>query len=117
MIDHHGRVDARAISSVDFESMDAEFSSLAARARIHAALGDPARLAIADMLAVGDASPGEVGVRLAMPTNLVAHHLHVLADAGVIDRRQSEHDRRRSYLRLRPAAMSALRTPGVAASG
>jgi ArsR family transcriptional regulator, arsenate/arsenite/antimonite-responsive transcriptional repressor / arsenate reductase (thioredoxin) len=102
--------------SVDFESMNAELSSIEARARIHAALGDSARLAIVDMLAVGDASPGEVGARLGMSTNLIAHHLHVLADAGVIDRRQSEHDRRRSYLRLRPAALSALRTPGLAAS-
>ena len=93
--------------------MNADLSSIEARSRIHAALGDPARLAIADMLAIGDASPGEVGSRLGMSTNLVAHHLHVLADAGVIDRRQSEHDRRRSYLRLRPAALSALKDAGA----
>jgi len=96
--------------------MNAEPSEIEVRARVHAALGDPARLAIADMLAFGDASPGEVGARLGMPTNLVAHHLRVLADAGVIDRRQSEHDRRRSYLRLRSAGLSALRTPGLTTS-
>jgi ArsR family transcriptional regulator, arsenate/arsenite/antimonite-responsive transcriptional repressor / arsenate reductase (thioredoxin) len=100
--------------SVDFEAMSVEFSSIDARARVHAALGDPARLAIADMLAVADASPGEIGAALRMPTNLVAHHLGVLADAGVIDRRRSEHDRRRSYLHLRPEALAALRTPGLA---
>jgi protein-tyrosine-phosphatase len=94
--------------------MNADLSSIEARARIHAALGDPARLAIADMLAVADASPGEIGARLGMPTNLVAHHLGVLADAGVIDRRRSEHDRRRSYLQLRPDALAALRTPSIA---
>lgn len=95
--------------------MNAELSSIEARAKIHAALGDAARLAIADILATADASPGEIGARLEMPTNLVAHHLNVLAEAGVIDRRRSEHDRRRSYLRLRPAALAALRTPQLAA--
>lgn len=91
--------------------MNVELSPIEARAKIHAALGDPARLAIADILAVGDASPGEIGAHLGMPTNLVAHHLGVLADAGVIGRHRSEHDRRRSYLRLRPAALTALHPP------
>lgn len=94
--------------------MNVELSAVGARARIHAALGDPARLAIADALAVGDSSPGEIGARLGMSTNLVAHHLGVLADAGVVERRRSEHDRRRSYLRLRPAALAALATPSLA---
>ena len=91
--------------------------SVDARAKIHAALGDPARLTIADMLAVGDASPGEIGGRLGMPTNLVAHHLGVLANAGLLERRRSEHDRRRSYVRLRPAALAALHPPSLAAPG
>jgi protein-tyrosine-phosphatase len=94
--------------------MNVELSSLEARAKIHAALGDPARLAIADILAVGDASPGEIGARLGMPTNLVAHHLGVLAEAGLIERRRSEHDRRRSYLQLQPAALAALNPPRLA---
>jgi protein-tyrosine-phosphatase len=91
--------------------MNVELSSIEARAKIHAALGDPARLAIADILALGDASPGEIGAHLGMATNLVAHHLGVLTDAGVIARRRSEHDRRRSYLRLQPAALAALHPP------
>lgn len=95
--------------------MNVELSSVEARAKVHAALGDPARLAIADILAAGDASPGEIGAHLGMTTNLVAHHLGVLADAGVIDRRRSEHDRRRSYLRLRPAALAALHPPCLTA--
>lgn len=94
--------------------MSVELSPLEARAKIHAALGDPARLAIADILAVGDASPGEIGARLGMPTNLVAHHLGVLAEAGLIERRRSEHDRRRSYLQLQPAALAALHPPRLA---
>ena len=53
-----------------------------ARARIHAALGDPARLAIVDALTLGDASPGEIAHDLGMPTNLVAHHVKVLTEAA-----------------------------------
>src|SRR5258705_3018128 len=93
--------------------MNTELSLIEVRARIHAALGDTARLAIADALAVGDSSPGEIGTQLGMPTNLVAHHLNVLADAGVIDRTRSEHDRRRSYVRLRPDALTVLNTPAL----
>jgi ArsR family transcriptional regulator, arsenate/arsenite/antimonite-responsive transcriptional repressor / arsenate reductase (thioredoxin) len=96
--------------------MNAEQSlSLVARARVHAALGDPVRLAIADALAVGDASPGEIASRLGMASNLVAHHLNVLSEAGVIERSRSEADRRRTYVRLRPSALTALPTPVIAA--
>ncbi|MCM4081083.1 arsenate reductase/protein-tyrosine-phosphatase family protein [Paractinoplanes hotanensis] len=86
-------------------------ASLQARARIHAALGDPARLAIVDALTLGDASPGEIGHDLTMPTNLVAHHLKVLQDAGLIVRTRSEGDRRRTYLRLQPGALASLTPP------
>ena len=86
-------------------------NSLRARARVHAALGDPARLAIVDALSFGDASPGEIGHGLGMPTNLVAHHLKVLQHAGLIGRTRSEGDRRRSYLRLQPEALAALSPP------
>lgn len=94
--------------------MNTEPLSVEVRARIHAALGDPARLAIADALAVGDASPGEIASRLGMATNLVAHHLNVLEDAGLIDRSRSEADRRRTYLRLRPQTLAALAAPALA---
>jgi protein-tyrosine-phosphatase len=79
-----------------------------ARARVHAALGEPARLAIVDLLALGDASPSELGHALHLPTNLLAHHLGVLQDAGIVDRTRSEGDRRRTYLRLRPDTLTAL---------
>ncbi|WP_395728068.1 helix-turn-helix domain-containing protein [Nakamurella sp.] len=71
------------------------------RARVHAALGEPARLAIVDRLVPGDASPGELGQEMGIATNLLAHHLRVLEDAGLINRVRSEGDRRRSYVRLR----------------
>src|SRR5689334_9113368 len=94
--------------------MDVELSSLRVRARIHSALGDPARLAIVDALTLGDASPGEIGHDLGMPTNLVAHHVKVLQEAGLITRATSEGDRRRSYLRLRPGVLASLASPTLA---
>ena len=71
------------------------------RARVHAALGEPARLAIVDRLVPGDASPGGAGAELGLATNLLAHHLRVLQEAGVIRRVRSEGDRRRAYVQLR----------------
>ncbi|GIE78488.1 putative regulatory protein, ArsR family [Actinoplanes philippinensis] len=91
--------------------MNAEASSLHVRARVHAALGDPARLAIVDALTLGDASPGEIAADLGMPTNLVAHHVSVLQDAGLLVRARSEGDRRRTYLRLVPGVLSSLTGP------
>jgi protein-tyrosine-phosphatase/DNA-binding HxlR family transcriptional regulator len=93
------------------DPMSTDLSSLRARARVHAALGDPARLAIVDALRLGDASPGEIGHDLGMPTNLVAHHVKVLQDAGLIVRSRSEGDRRRTYLRLEPEALASLTPP------
>ncbi|MET7402252.1 helix-turn-helix domain-containing protein [Dactylosporangium sp. NPDC005572] len=91
--------------------MSADLSSLQARARVHAALGDPARLAIVDTLTLGDASPGEIGHDLGLPTNLVAHHVKVLQDAGLVTRTRSEGDRRRTYLRLVPEVLASLAPP------
>jgi protein-tyrosine-phosphatase/DNA-binding transcriptional ArsR family regulator len=71
------------------------------RAQMHAALGEPVRLAIVDQLTLGDASPGELGAVVDLPTNLLAHHLRVLEQAGLIRRVRSEGDRRRTYVQLR----------------
>jgi ArsR family transcriptional regulator, arsenate/arsenite/antimonite-responsive transcriptional repressor / arsenate reductase (thioredoxin) len=80
-------------------------SDLARRVAVHAALADPARLQITDTLLAGDASPSELAAMLAMPSNLLAHHLRVLEQAGIISRRRSEGDHRRSYLRLIPGTL------------
>jgi protein-tyrosine-phosphatase len=87
--------------------MNAEWSSsLRERAQVHAALGEPARLAIVDRLVLGDASPSEIGRELGLPSNLLAHHLKLLEQAGVIERSRSEGDHRRIYLHLRTTALS-----------
>ncbi len=59
------------------------------------------RLAIVDRLGPGDASPGELAETVGLGSNLLAHHLRVLGEAGVIRRVRSEGDRRRSYMQLR----------------
>jgi ArsR family transcriptional regulator, arsenate/arsenite/antimonite-responsive transcriptional repressor / arsenate reductase (thioredoxin) len=78
---------------------------------VHAALADPARLAFIDALGDGDASPSELAAMLAMPTNLLAHHLRVLEEAGLVTRHRSEGDKRRTYLRLVPGALDAVLSP------
>jgi protein-tyrosine-phosphatase len=84
--------------------------SVANRARIHAALGDPSRLRIVDALQLGDASPSELATILDMPSNLLAHHLKVLDAAGLVARRRSDGDSRRAYLRLRSEVLDSLAT-------
>ena len=81
------------------------------RARLHAALGDPTRLAIVDTLTLGEASPSELQELLEMPSNLMAHHVRTLERVGLVERSRSEGDRRRTYLSLVPRALDALRTP------
>jgi protein-tyrosine-phosphatase/DNA-binding transcriptional ArsR family regulator len=88
-------------------------SSVLARAQVHAALGEPARLAIVDVLLLGDASPSEVGRALGLPSNLLAHHLKLLEQAGVIERSRSEGDHRRTYLRLKTNALTDLVPTGL----
>jgi ArsR family transcriptional regulator, arsenate/arsenite/antimonite-responsive transcriptional repressor / arsenate reductase (thioredoxin) len=91
-------------------------SDLARRATLHAALADTARLQITDTLLAGDASPSELAGMLAMPSNLLAHHVHVLEQAGIITRRRSEGDRRRTYLQLIPGALDSLAPPPARAA-
>jgi protein-tyrosine-phosphatase len=86
-------------------------TGLARRAAVHAALADPARLQIVDTLSAGDACSSDLAAMLAMPSNLVAHHLHVLEQAALITRRRSEGDRRRSYLQLVSDTLDPLARP------
>lgn len=84
---------------------------MAARARLHAALADVTRLRIVDRLAEGDAAPSELAALVELPSNLMAFHLKVLVDAGLVSGHPSEGDRRRRYLRLVPGSLDALTLP------
>lgn len=74
------------------------------RAALHAVLSDPGRLAVVELLSLGDRSPSELSADLGMASNLVAHHVGVLVGHGLVSRRRSEGDRRRTYLHLTPDA-------------
>lgn len=96
------------------ESMSLE-DSYGRRAAIHAALGEPVRVAIADTLALGDASPGRLAAELGVSSNLLAHHLNVLEAAGVLERSRSSGDRRRTFVRLRPDVSALVAAPVLVA--
>jgi protein-tyrosine-phosphatase/DNA-binding transcriptional ArsR family regulator len=66
----------------------------------HAALGDPVRLAIVDELAVSDRAPVELRRRFGLESNLLAHHLDVLEEVGLVVRSRSSGDGRRRYVHL-----------------
>ena len=74
--------------------------NLEQRARVHAALGDPVRLRIAEELAVSDRSPAWLAAELGVGSNLLAHHVNTLVDAAVVRRSRSEADGRRTYVSL-----------------
>lgn len=82
--------------------------SIESRAAIHAALGDPARLAIVDALSASDRSPVELRQILGLESNLLAHHLDVLESVGLIERSRSSGDGRRRYVHLRRGAFDGL---------
>jgi len=84
---------------------------LDARARLYAALGDPARLAMVDALRMGDLTFRELADVAGVRGNLAAHHLDVLEAADVIIRRASEGDRRRRYLGLTHETLAELALP------
>ncbi len=78
------------------------------RAAVHAALGDPTRLAIVDELLACDRSPVELRRLTGTESNLLAHHLDVLAGVGLITRQRSSGDGRRRYVHLDQAALIAV---------
>jgi protein-tyrosine-phosphatase/DNA-binding HxlR family transcriptional regulator len=83
------------------------------RAKVHDALGDPLRLALVDELTFSDRSPAELADRFHIPSNLLAHHVDVLVEVGLVIRTASHGDRRRRYLSLVPDALLCLLPPRV----
>jgi protein-tyrosine-phosphatase len=90
---------------------------LPSRARIHAALGDETRLRLIDALWLNDRSPRDLGRLLDVDSNLLAHHLDVLEEAGVVARTVSAGDRRRRYVSARLDVLDGMvEAPRVSAS-
>ena len=88
--------------------LNAVNDELKRRSQLHAALGDPVRLGIVEDLAASDRSPTELAKSFGLASNLLAHHLDVLEDAGLIERFASAGDRRRRYVRLVSAPLAHL---------
>ena len=85
-----------------------ELPDIDSRAARHAALGDPLRLRIVEALRCCDRSPVELRHLLDLGSNLLAHHLDVLEDVGIIERFRSDGDGRRRYVHLRAEALESL---------
>ena len=78
------------------------------RARIHAALADPVRLRLVDALRICDRAPVDLRRSAGVESNLLAHHLDVLEEAGVIERSRSSGDGRRRYVHLLAQRLASL---------
>ena len=96
---------------------DAPARTVEERAAVFAALGDPHRLVIVDALALTDLTPSALAALTGLTSNLLAHHLRLLADAGVIVTSRSEGDGRRRYVTLVPEALPTRAVSGPAAPG
>ena len=66
------------------------------------ALADPTRRRLLERLVSGPASAGDLARRLSVPRVNVSHHLHVLAEAGLVEQRQRQ-------AAVRPEALTRLR--------
>jgi protein-tyrosine-phosphatase/DNA-binding HxlR family transcriptional regulator len=97
--------------NVDESQTSGGFRPREARARILAALGDPTRLAVVDLLQEDDLSPDALSAALEVSGNLLAHHLKVLEGVGIVARRASQNDRRRTYVHLVEGTLDDLLAP------
>ena len=88
--------------------MEHATEELVQRSARHAALGEPARLAIVESLTVSDRSPSDLARELGLRSNLLAHHLDVLEGVGLVERFASAGDGRRRYVRARRGRLAEL---------
>ncbi len=88
----------------------------AARAALHHALGDERRLSIVEALHLTDRTPSELAALTGLGSNLLAFHLRVLEEAGLVIRTPSEADGRRRFVRLQPDRLRTLWLPPALAA-
>jgi len=66
-------------------STDLEARSLETRARVFAALSDPIRLRILDLLTFGSSCVCDLQEAVEVAPNLLSYHLRVLREAGLVE--------------------------------
>jgi DNA-binding transcriptional ArsR family regulator len=79
--------------------------AIAAQTRLFRALGDPARLAILDVLRAGELPAGEIASAARLSPSNASRHLACLRECGLVDSRQ---DWRHVYYRLANASTAHL---------
>ena len=77
--------------------------------RTLAALADPRRRELVDVLRGGARRPGDLATALSLSRPATSRHLKVLREAGLVDEDIGERDGRERIVRLRPAALAPLR--------
>ena len=73
-----------------------------------AALADPTRRAIVEMLSVGTLRAGQIHAQFPIADPAISRHLRVLRQAGLIVERRPAEDARVRLYQLAPAAMATL---------
>jgi len=74
-----------------------------------AALSDPTRRAVIDLLRREPRRAGELAEALDMSPPAMSRHLRVLRECGLVEEERSDEDARVRLLRLRPEPFDALR--------
>lgn len=77
--------------------------------RTLAALSDPTRRAVLDLLRTGPRRAGELAHALEMSAPALSRHLRILRTSGLIADKEPEHDARVRMYGLAPGALLALR--------
>lgn len=78
-----------------------EMADLHTLATRHAALGDEVRLSIVHELLMSDRTVNQLRDAIKISSSLLAHHLDILENVSLIERRQSQKDRRSRFVVLR----------------
>jgi DNA-binding transcriptional ArsR family regulator len=82
----------------------------AALDRALAALADPQRRRVVDLLSDGPRRAGELAAEVGLPPPTMSRHLRALRRAGLIEESQPEFDARVRIYRLSPGGMDELKT-------
>lgn len=75
---------------------------------VFAALADPARRQVVELLGQAPHRAGELAAAVGMSAPAMSRHLRVLLEAGVVVDERTAHDARLRYFRLRPTSVLAM---------